>query len=428
MRQTFAFLIALTLLPLFAYPFGKGTLGVSGSALYSNCFDISNRPNPAKHGIGSYLYVDYQVLDWMSLGVGGGKSVYYKDDRKRKLESVDAMGRLILPKTLGKLSPYLIGGFGYRPIMKGKRDYWQGHYHGMMGAGTRIDFTGQNPGSGLDISLVLNGYSPKKTPLKTFDFRVGYSVAFGGKTGPAKPQAAPISSSEAAPWWGEPFYAPVAFAKLRYQLIPERVRTGDLALLNTEAVAFLNKVDHKNLVGTSYAQYGSAYFTALAQELDRVGDRAKAWLYLDKAIQFLPTNQEALNLQAQWARQEGASVVPTPRATLLAPRVWWKTPFDPVDAFETLKTKIVPQRVQQRQMTPLNTEAAQYFNQLKARKVDLAVYNGYLADYYTTVAQEVYKLGYQAQAQAWLEKALQAVPDYPAAKTLKAQWGFLPAR
>jgi len=427
MRPTLVYGLMLLLLPVFAYPFGKGTFGVSGSALYSNCFDISNRPNPAKHGIGSYLYVDYQVLDWMSLGVGGGKSVYYKDDRKRKLESVDAMGRLILPKTLGKLSPYLIGGFGYRPIMKNKRDYWQGHYHGMMGTGARIDFTGQNPGSGLDLSLVLNGYSPKKTPLKTFDFRVGYSVAFGGKTGPAKPQKASISSTEAAPWWGEPFYAPVAFAKLRYQLIPERVRTGDLALLNREAVAFLNKVDHKNMVGTSYAQYGSAYFTALAQELDRTGDRPKARLYLDKAIQFLPTNQEALNLRSLWAN-EAASGVPAPRATLLTPKVWWKTPFDPVDAFEILKTKLIPQRVQQRQMEPLNVEAGQYFMKLKERKADLAVYNGYLADYYTTVAKEVHKLGYHAQAQAWLEKALQAVKDYPEAKPLKAQWGYIPAR
>jgi hypothetical protein len=202
MRKRLFVLIAICCTIGFARAEGKGTTSITASAIYSNIFNISNVTDGTASGFGGYVYGDYQFLDWMALGLGGGETAYSKYNKISCLESIDVLGRLIFTNPRGSLTPYLIVGFGYRPFNKGKDDYYQGHYHGMVGVGGRIKLTRMHTSSGLDIALILNGDSPQKTDMKTGDIRIGYSIAFGGsetKTSSKKSDAVSdtVSNSEA---------------------------------------------------------------------------------------------------------------------------------------------------------------------------------------------------------------------------------------
>jgi len=437
MKKLVFSLLALLISVPSTWALGKGTCSLTADVLYSNVLNVSNVPNSTASGVGGYLSFDYQFLSWMSLGVGGGFNSYSKDGNKTKIESLDLVGRLLYPGFNGSFVPYLIGGAGYRPLMKDKENYWQGHYHALAGIGGRYDFTGKNPGSGLDIAVVLNAYSPKATILKAGDVRVGYSFAFGGKGKKAQgqkkvaakptPSATPAAPQVGAEWWPKPFSAPTAFAKLKNELVPSRVNENKLDVLNAEVKPFFAKLTETGVKGKEYSDYGAGYFTALAVEFNKKGDAARTQACLDKALKFSPDFKEALELKAKLAGKSVAapattavaSTASTASATTAA--AWWPTPFAATTAYAKLKTEIVPARVKANQLNELGKDAKPFFAKLLETGVKGQEFTNYKVGYYTAIGANLLKQNDKVRAEYYIDNALKISPSDKDALAVKAQ-------
>jgi hypothetical protein len=116
----------------------------------------------------------------------------------------------------------------------------------------------------------------------------------------------PVVASSAAPaplmagaWWSQPFSAPAAYAKLRGELIPRRVKSNQLTPLGQEAKAFFDQLNATGIRGTGFSDYRAGYLTAVASELYGMGDRARGAYYLDLVLKYRPDFQEALDLKAR---------------------------------------------------------------------------------------------------------------------------------
>ena len=440
MKKLVFSLLALLISVPSTWALGKGTCSLTADVLYSNVLNVSNVPNSSKSGVGGYITFDYQFLSWMALGVDGGLKSYTKNGVKMNVESLDLMGRLLCPNCNGAFVPYLIGGAGFRPLMKNKANYYQGNYHAMAGIGGRLDFTGKNPGSGLDIALVMDAYSPKAVLMKTGDVRVGYTFAFGGKGKKAqgkkktaaktKPSATPAAPQVGAEWWPKPFSAPTAYAKLKNELVPSRVSENKLDVLNSEVKPFFAKLKETGVKDKEYNDYCAGYFTALAVGFNKKGDTVRAQACLDKALKFSPEFKEALELRAKMAGNSvaapataavatTAAVAPAAGATTAA--VWWPTPFVASTAYAKLKTEIVPARVKANQLNELGKDAKPFFAKLLETGVKGQEFTNYKVGYYTAIGANLLKQNDKVRAEYYVDNALKVSPSDKDALAVKAQ-------
>ena len=130
------------------------------------------------------------------------------------------------------------------------------------------------------------------------------------------------------------------------------------------------------------------------------------------------------------AVSEGAKVEisATPAAPVVAAAPstganWWSEPFSAPEAFNKLKTEIIPARVQAEQLDALTAEVKPFFLKLHETGMKGPEYSKYGAAYFTAVAVELQKKGDSTRAFACLDKALKFVPDHAEALSMKASLG-----
>lgn len=113
------------------------------------------------------------------------------------------------------------------------------------------------------------------------------------------PSANSVPSAVAGAWWGPTFSAPDAYAKLTGDLIPRRVKSGQLTPLGQEAKAFFEQLHAAGIKGTEFSDYRAGYLTGVATELYGVGDKTRGAYYLDLVLKYRPDFPKALELKTK---------------------------------------------------------------------------------------------------------------------------------
>jgi len=206
-------------------------------------------------------------------------------------------------------------------------------------------------------------------------------------------------------------------------MVPSRVAENKLDVLNAEVKPFFAKLKETGAKDKEYNDYVAGYFTALASEFNKKGDKARASACLDKALKYSPDYKDALALKATMsgtaAPAAAAPAAAAPAASTAG--AWIPTPFVASTAFAKLKNDIVPSYVEKNQLKGLGVEAKAFFDKLVASGVKGADLNGYKVGYYNAIAEGLMKKNDNARAKYYLDHSLALVPADKEALALKAR-------
>jgi hypothetical protein len=100
-------------------------------------------------------------------------------------------------------------------------------------------------------------------------------------------------------WWGTPFDAASASAKLDDEIVPQTVKAGQMAVLGKKANAFFQKAREQGVGGPALSKMRAGYYLAVASTLSGMGRDKDAGYYLDLALKLDPTNPGATDLKAK---------------------------------------------------------------------------------------------------------------------------------
>ncbi|HVM31744.1 MAG TPA: hypothetical protein VMU88_01295 [bacterium] len=112
---------------------------------------------------------------------------------------------------------------------------------------------------------------------------------------PVVASAAPASASK--DWWGDPFDAQAASAKLDGQIVPQAVKAGQMAVLGKKANAFFQKARAQGVGTADLAKMRAGYYLAVASTLSGMGRDKDAVYYLDLSMKLDPANADAVALK-----------------------------------------------------------------------------------------------------------------------------------
>ena len=100
-------------------------------------------------------------------------------------------------------------------------------------------------------------------------------------------------------WWGPEFELNSAFAKLKTEIVPTRVKENDIVKLGQQATAFFNQAQKMGVHGPDYSDLRAGYYTAVARAFKDSGKMAEAKNYLNMVLKGHPRFKEALDLKAE---------------------------------------------------------------------------------------------------------------------------------
>jgi tetratricopeptide (TPR) repeat protein len=222
---------------------------------------------------------------------------------------------------------------------------------------------------------------------------------------------------ETGDWMPKPFIAQKAFIKLKTVLVPARLGENKLGLLNAEAKPFFAKLSEVGIQGKAYNDYALGFFTALAVEFNKRGDKARAKEFLNKVLGLAPDFKEALDLRD---RMEGKVVAAPVKAVASTSSTtahgtvdagWWPKPFAASTAYAKLKNELVPARVKVNKLSDLAKEAKPFFAKLKENGVGEAALNNYKAGYYAAIADNLLVQNDLVRADYYVDNALKIAPN-----------------
>jgi outer membrane protein OmpA-like peptidoglycan-associated protein len=108
-----------------------------------------------------------------------------------------------------------------------------------------------------------------------------------------------IKIVSAKKWWSEPFEAQTAYERLIKVIVPTLVARKQLILLGDHRQLFFDEARKQGVKRRKYLGMVSGYYTAVAQNLVRLGDAKDADFYLNLALFYQAYNLDALKLQPE---------------------------------------------------------------------------------------------------------------------------------
>ena len=109
----------------------------------------------------------------------------------------------------------------------------------------------------------------------------------------------PVVSAGSKDWWGTPFDAASASAKLDNEIVPQAVKAGQMAVLGKKANSFFQKAREQGVGAPALAKMRAGYYLAVATTLSGMNRDKDAAYYLDLALKLDPANAQALDLKAK---------------------------------------------------------------------------------------------------------------------------------
>jgi hypothetical protein len=120
---------------------------------------------------------------------------------------------------------------------------------------------------------------------------------------PAQPgRASSPGATKALKWWDEPMVPSAAYAKLRDELVPNRVKNAQMPLLGQQAKSFFAEMTRLGVNKQEVSDYRAGYYTAVAKTLHELDQDDQAAYYLDLVLKSRPDYQEALDFKAVLGR------------------------------------------------------------------------------------------------------------------------------
>jgi hypothetical protein len=107
------------------------------------------------------------------------------------------------------------------------------------------------------------------------------------------------SAKSSAGWWSEPIQPESDLAQLENQMVPDAVRSGQIAPLGKKANAFFAAARSQGITGSALAKMRAGYYAAVASAVAGSKDPKDAGYYLNLALKLDPTNAQAVALKSQ---------------------------------------------------------------------------------------------------------------------------------
>jgi hypothetical protein len=128
------------------------------------------------NGFGGTLFLEVQPVDFLSFGLAGNFTSYFGlfDDVNPTTFSAYADGVLrVMPLgRTGRVSPYLLGTFGWNPLSVTTFPGWSGDLHGQAGLGVRWQ---GDATSAMDLGISYQFFTPTADPLQTLTAHIGFT-------------------------------------------------------------------------------------------------------------------------------------------------------------------------------------------------------------------------------------------------------------
>lgn len=158
-----------------------GSLAIQGGV--AQAFQSNGNSLPSNFGPTGYAYLDFNLDPSFSLGLGTGLTGLMNGDPRLWVDGTLLQGRWS-PWAGSSWSPYLMAGFGFRPLrdLMPQHSWWDGNYQGAAGIGLRHNLM---QGMDLDLTLFYDINSPQPDPLNQVGIRAGFAFPFGSESAQA---------------------------------------------------------------------------------------------------------------------------------------------------------------------------------------------------------------------------------------------------
>jgi|GEM_PF-1199493 hypothetical protein len=138
---------------------------------------------------------------------------------------------------------------------------------------------------------------PAKSPVAASEKPLTPAEAAQSASTSSSPAKA--ANTSAVKWWAEPLDAASAYEQLRNEIVPSRIKSGNLTLLGQQAKAYFAALTAKGVPKATLGEYRAGYYTAVASNLRDIGRVNEAKYYLNMVLKSRPDYPEALKLQAE---------------------------------------------------------------------------------------------------------------------------------
>ncbi len=383
------------------------------------------------NGSGGSLLLEYQPVDFLSLGAGLDTVDYWGTNTPGQtlVESVNLVGRIILTPD-APMPLYLMGEVGVNPKagLPGL-SLWPGNYHALAGFGT---WAFLSPQLAIDLGAGFDFYTPMNQPLQNLQGRVGLSYFFAeaqrknpkASLAPAQTVVMDVQSDVADPKTGTVKKAVITTkleARTDIQKWVMEIKDQNGTILQTYAgkgvppkqIAW----EGKDSLGNLIPQGAHAEYRFIA--IDNQGKVISS----GSPLTVLPPTPPSQNREAAVApveersalsepdqKSEGAVDENTSPETSTPKIVWWDEPINPEKSFKKLKNQMVSDHIKRLRITLLGQKAESFFDEMRKREYKTSTIARMRASYYTAVASALQKKGLTNKADFYLKMALEIQP------------------